>query len=430
MPRRKYSELTAGIFVLLALGVTVGLVVWLGASDLFKRGAQRVTFYAAESDGSMGLAVGNAIQINDMPVGRISDIRSAPKGGRTLYIADVEMRDLKIHADGAAQVAKDLVGQGRLVITSRGSAAKPLADEDNPIHLTGGLDQAMSNIASVSEDLKSIAGTFKREMDVAQSAAMLAKVHGVVDDLKRAAVNIASLSSNVLAETDSQRKGSVIAKVHASADDVNRVTGSLSRELDPANPAALLAKVHRSADDLNAMTADAKPKVQRTLTAMENVATQFESFTKKDIVEILATLREVNSKVLTIVNNFSVVSEQARQMVALNRDRVDEMIDNMSQVSDNLKATSKEVRRNPWRLLYKPDKQELKSQNVSEAARAFASGAEQLDQVIIRLNALSQANPKGIAADDPELQKIRKEIQGTFGNFTKAEQALWQEMAK
>ena len=64
------------------------------------------------------------------------------------------------------------------------------------------------------------------------------------------------------------------------------------------------------------------------------------------------------------------------------------------------------------------------------SARAFSNGAEQLDQAIAKMAGLAKAYPEGVPTDDPTLQKIRKQLQETFGKFSKAEQALWKELSK
>ncbi len=422
MAKKTHNELIAGVFVLLCLAALMGVVLWLGASDLFRKTHQRAAFYASESSGDLGLKAGNAVQVGDRAIGKISEIRSA-EGGRSLYIVDIEAPDVKVHKDGAARVSMGLVGDGKLVVTARGSDAQPLADESNPVAISGGLNQAMADLSQMVDQMKPIVQVVVNELDATRDASILARIHQVMDHLKSAAGNIAG-------QTDPRLKDSLMAKVHVSADDVNRITGSVAGQVNAANTAGLLAKILRSADDVNAITADAKPKLEKTLTAVQNTAQQVESISKKDVMEILAGLRKASSDVLKISGNFVEVSEQAKSMMVMNRDRIDEMIENMGEVSDNLKSTSKDVHRNPWRLLYKPDKEELRSQNIYDAARAFASGAEQLDAALAKLRALSRENPGAIPANDPELIKVRKQIEETFGNFTKAEQALWKEAAK
>ena len=95
-----------------------------------------------------------------------------------------------------------------------------------------------------------------------------------------------------------------------------------------------------------------------------------QALTKNDVAAVLADLRQINSKVLKIAGDFSEITAQAKQAVAVNKDRVDEIVDNMTQVSQDLKATSKEVRRNPWRLMHTPDqKEELHAEHLRRGPR-------------------------------------------------------------
>ena len=112
----------------------------------------------------------------------------------------------------------------------------------------------------------------------------------------------------------------------------------------------------------------------------------------------------------------------------VHRDNIDEMIDNMRIVSENLKATSKEIRRNPWRLLYKPKPGELREQTIRDATVAFVSGAAELDQALAKLNGLARAHPEGIDRKDPKFQEIRKHVLESFKKFKKVEDALWREI--
>jgi methyl-accepting chemotaxis protein len=181
-------------------------------------------------------------------------------------------------------------------------------------------------------------------------------------------------------------------------------------------------------DNVAEIIQDAKPKIGRTLTAVEDAAQQISQYARTDVADLLADLRAANTEILKITRDFSTVSEQTKQLMLVNRDNIDELIDNMVQVSDNLKATSKDVRRSPWRLLHQPDPKELHSQNIYDAARSFANGAEQLDQAVAKMTNLAKASPQGIPVDDPTLGKIREHLEQTFEKFGKAEQALWQEL--
>jgi len=400
MPRKRHSEFAAGLFVIITIALATGVVLWLGVADIFKPTAQRAYFFVPESFGDVNLKEGNPVRIAGKEIGSIVEIRLAPQRGGTLFVAEIRRDDVKVHLDGRAHVATGLVGEGSLVITSRGTKGEPLADEKHPVRVVGGLDRAMQDIASAAE-------VIKNELNATRDDAVLAKIHTIVDKLKSAAGDMAAAAAGIRPQFDINYDASALAKVHKSIDDINVVTA-----------------------DARGMTTDARPKVKRMMTAMANASEELEKYAKKDVAEILARLRETNTEIVKIAGDFREVSTQAKEIMLVNRERIDEMIDNMTVVSANLKATSKEIRRNPWRLIYKPKPDQIHSQNIYDAARAFSNGAEQLDQAVAKLTGLAKAHPAGISPDDPQLTKIRGQLEDAFGKFSEAEQALWKELVK
>ena len=400
MARKKHNELVAGAFVILTLCTLIGVVVWMGGAGILLPTKQRATFFAKEETGSIGLEAGAFVQIGDDQIGKIAKIRFDPDTHRTLYTAEIERGDFKIHSDGKAHIAAALIGGARLVILSRGSEDAPLADEQHPIELDGGLDQAMSNLSAAAQKVSEIADVIREELDAKQSGTMLARIHALIDSLETAAARAAEIALNIKVET----------------------------EVD--NPKAMFYKLHRSVNDVNKMTTDAQPKIEETLTAVRDTVADIRQYAKKDIADILTQIRQANTRILKIAGDISIVSGQAKELALLHRDNIDEMLDNMTQVSSNLKAASKEIRRNPWRLIHKPDDKELDSANINAAAWAFSNGAEQLDQAIAKMTGLAKAHPEGLAADDPALLKIREQLEEAFGKFNKVEQALWKELGQ
>lgn len=460
MPRRKRSELTAGIFVVASVVIGLGVVVWLGSSSLFHSPAQQAAFVVSTERGPVGLAVGDSVVVNDYVIGKIVDIVSAggngskakpetrPVGTRpvstsnpasrsaevasvadgTIYLADISDPKWLLRSDAKAYAEQAAIGSSKLVITSPGTAGKPLADREHPIVLAqGGI---MGSLAAMSQKLDA-------ELDAKNKEALLGKIHVMLDSLQELAADAAKVGAALALETDAQKANSLLAKVHSGMADLQALAVHLNVETDRLKQASLMAKIHQTADDvgktatqLAAIVTDARPKVERSLTAVTETAEQIRQYTKKDIADILLNIRQLGTDVLKVSKDMTDVSSSIREVVMLNKDNLDEMIDNLTQVSVNLKAASSEIRRKPWRLLYTPDDKEMHSQNIYDAAAAFSGGASQLDQAITKLVALRKAHPEGLPADNAELAKIRKQLEETFARFTKAEQALWKELAK
>ena len=412
MARKQRSELTAGLFTIFAMILLIGVVFWLGASNILKPAAQEAWFYVELGEGEQGLKPGAQVKITDVEVGKISDVRLDLDAGRTFYVVELFDEDTKVRSDAVASVKAALVGGGAVLQILDCGKKDTLAGRDHPVKIEpGDLDKMLSQF----DALAGLAG-------------------GLLKDISN--------------EMDQGRKGSAMSKVHAMMDVLDESLKSIRKELDAGNKIAMIAKLHQTIGDLQEIAADAKPKINSVLTGADKMVTtlsprvntlvdsatglvnDFRKLTKTDIAKIISRLHDVSKNLLTIAENFAKVSDGAQDIVTVNRENIDEIIDNMGQVSANLKSASKEIRRNPWRLLYRPKKDELRSQNIHDAARAFSSGASQLDQALAKLKGLAAANPKGIPAASPQLKKISEQIKTTFDKFTDAEKALWKELLK
>ncbi len=451
MPNKTRNELTAGLFVLAGIVVVLGVVLWLGAADMLKARGQLATFYVPMSEGSVGVIEGAVVTLGDGRIGRVVEVQPDPGNRRCLYRVRLERTDILLGSDANALVVAPPVGQAKIVVMDAGDSERP-ADAENPIRLSGGLDQAMQRIDKVAANLELASAKLVEQLEPNDAASLLGKVHGVVGEIDLAAKSLGRITGNIEDQTAAGDPNSLVGTLLAGAGDIRLATTRLAGEFDanaeaslagklgraatniergsdPNAEGYLMAKVHGTLGEIDGIVTDARPKIDRTVTAITATAEKIKAYTDKDIGEILAGLREANTKVLKIVGDFSVVSEEAKQIVTLNRDNIDETLDNLALVSVNLKAASQEIRRNPWRLLHRPDKKELRSQNLYDAVRAFSDGAAQLDQAIAKLRALQK-----LESEDPQYDKtterIRKNLTETFEKFTKAEQALWEELQK
>jgi len=451
MPKKKYNELTAGLFILAALAVGVAVVLWVGAAGLFETTGQTVVFRVSQTTGSLGVAEGAAITLGDAEIGRVRRVEARPGENACFYYAQLDRDDVTIHSDANAVVVSPPIGQAKIVLLCAG-VGENLADANHPVALSGGLDQVMTRINSMSENMERATLRIRRELEPNQAGSLLAGIHGIVGKIDKAADSLGRLAQSVEGETVAADPNSFVGKLHRSAGDINVATAGLTHQLDPnadqtmaaklsralgsvdtqfdanAND-SLMMKVRAAADDLSGMIAETRPKVKETMDSVSSAARRIDAYTKKDLGELLAGLRQANTKILKITGDFSSVSEQVKQVVATNRDNIDETLDDLALVSVNLKAASEEIRRNPWRLLYNPDRKELRSQNLYAAVRSFADGAAQLDQAISKLRSI-----KGVESDAPEYAKARGEIlkslMGTFDKFHKVEERLWKELQK
>jgi len=157
------------------------------------------------------------------------------------------------------------------------------------------------------------------------------------------------------------------------------------------------------------------------LTRVKTLAIQLEASIDVITTQILKTLTKAD----TAIETTQLALKDIKKLIG--GKRFDKIISNITDTSTNLKLTSREVRRAPWKLLYKPSDKEFKIQALVDSAGSFAAGAEQLDVVALRLKSLVASDDKQLS-DSDEIEKVISELEATFQQFQKAEQKFWEEM--
>ena len=249
MAKNKHKdELVAGLFVLLGLAVTLGVVLWLGAAEVFTGAADQAYFYVPETAKPTDLGPGSYVFVGSTRVGRIAETRFDPDTGRTLFVADIQHPDVKIRSDAEATAQVGVLGGAQLVVTSRGSADKPLADAEHPVPLVP------SGMFAMMEELGTI---ILQELDRKDPNSTLGKVHAILDYLDTTAADVSAMAKRVGEELNPDRREGLLGKIHQSVDHINAVTAELKRQMGPDVPESLLAKIHGLVDTLQGA---AKPR--------------------------------------------------------------------------------------------------------------------------------------------------------------------------
>jgi ABC-type transporter Mla subunit MlaD len=363
----------------------------------------------------LGLLVGSAVKINDSQIGKIT--RITPGAESTLYEARLDSRDVHIRADARATVVAEFIGTPFVVLETCGSQKAPLAGLEAPLPLQIGISSllrqlgfeelqrrqfqdTLANLASLSGDVQKVTATLAKEINDPGAQAMLPQLK------------------------------STLANVRQTSDRMLSIAETLKLEVQRLEPGSLLGKVHSAADYVNKASSDLAGMVQKVRPDVEGTIGKIRDYAEKDVAAVLADMRKVNTELVAVVGDIRSVSSNIKDVVVLNRDNLDELILHMKSMAGNLNAAAKEIRRNPWRLLAKPAEKETKSQNIYDAARAFAEGAGELDDAVSRMNALRDARPEGVKSDDPELKKVLTRLEGSFEKFRAVEDKLWEELSK
>lgn len=275
------------------------------------------------------------------------------------------------------------------------------------------------------------------QLDATNANSLLGKIHRSLDD-----INV--LTRSIAGEADAGQKAALLAKMHEILDNVNQTTASLREQMNTQVNTALIARLHAVLDSLNlglatvhGMLNENREPIRRTVQHVEATSRILEKQIAAKLAEqldtsnaagLLARIHVSIEKLGKSIEDVNSITANVRDVIALNKNNLDQMIRNLKETSDHLKAGSKEIRLNPWLLLYTPNPNEVSQANLFGTARAFTEAATRLDDAIARLEVISENAKPGAPDNREEVERIRAQLDDTFKKFTEVEQKLWEQL--
>ncbi|NLX14061.1 MAG: hypothetical protein GXY44_10465 [Phycisphaerales bacterium] len=332
-----------------------------------------------------------------------------------------------------------LGGMGELVIKDRGLGDPVQAHDIIDGAPTPGIDDLKDSLAGQLDpnDPSSLLALLQAQLKGEDPRSTIGRVLAILDDLQ-------AVSRNLRNEFDPGEQQALLAKLHSILGGINDLTHSLRTEMDRSADQAAIVKIHDIIDSLSRalrtttdMLEDNRTPIHETIKHVRSTAEMLDTqivariASQLDPTEAAGLLAKVHvalDRLNGSLKDIGDISAAGREVVVLNTERLHQIIGNFKETSDHLKATSKELRRNPWRLLYQPTLVEAEQANLHDSATAFAEAATRLDDAIARLQALQQAGGGTIPADDRQLAEIIEHLHNTFSRFHQVETALWQQL--
>jgi ABC-type transporter Mla subunit MlaD len=191
------------------------------------------------------------------------------------------------------------------------------------------------------------------------------------------------------------------------------VLEAFRREFNSDNPDSILALVKYEVNRNN---------TDSIVASLKKVAAQLE----KGIPAITGQIEQTFAKADSALDTAQSALKNLKKLTG--DERIDRTISNLEEVSVNFKLTSQEVRRAPWKLLYKPSQKEFKIQSLVDSAGAFAAGAERLDSTALRLQKLMATMDDKELIDKNQIKSMVSELEASFEQFQIAEQNFWEEL--
>ncbi len=378
--KKDRSAFRAGLFIVISIALCVVVIVSIkGVSSLFDKKSQHHVAFKLGDDLS-GLRVGDSVRLGGFPVGTVDRIepmnvdQSTQNEPQLLLTFSMPHRYV-LREDASMGMQSTLTGTAWLNIDSlgKGSTAAEkyvFAGKPNPISaIFASMAAVMPDVQQVASDVrfKTLPGI---NSTVADAATVVKIVREKADPISERAVDMLTQIRDFFGDTKGDWKAAITSLRQTMASAKEKMPGILDK-------------------------ADATmEKSREAVTHLKDTA---------------ANTKDITGSV--------------KEMLQRNRTRIDAIIAGLKTSSDNIKGATAEIRRAPWRILYKPSRDEMNNWMLFDATRQFAEGANDLDDATTALRDAMQ-NPNL----DPALaQKLMDELQHSFEKFKLVETKLWKE---
>lgn len=391
MPAQR-NDFKAGLFIIISVLLIVGVIVAIkGFGRLFQPAQNRVVTFKLTDDVG-GLNLGDDVRIGGFKVGVVRDIEvvTAADGSPAIEVAFSMPKRYELRDGARVVVQGTLTGASWLNLDNLGSGP-PLADG---VKLAGHPSAMSTLLASAGEIAPKL------------NEVTIPKVNNAIDTFQGTGMHATALIKLVRSKIDP-----VVERYYAVAD---RAKEALTEIRDVFGESK--GDFKGTVANLNAATGTVKDKLPGIMDKADGLLT-----TVRTAVDKASTALD---DVKVIASNGKDITATVRSVILSNRGKIDSMLASLKETGDNLKFGSAEIRRSPWRLLYKPGAGEMANLNLYDSARQFAEGAGDLNDAATSLrDALKDPD---VTPED--VQKLIERLDKSFSHFNEVEATLWEKV--
>lgn len=397
------ENVKAGLFVL--AGIVLCMVVLFLLVDFgeLTEDYQTVRVSYPLSDGLRGLKVGSPVSIGHVPIGEVTQIDTLVEQDRATAQVVTFMVPQRLKLAANAQVELDVppFGSGtKLNIRNVGSGTPydPSLVLEGYLATNPMVAQAIENTGIGDAERQRI-----RQI-IANVAQITETLRADLPELTRGARRIVERVEPLPAQA-----GQILAELRATVDDARQIAGKFRDRSDTWF------------DRIDAITASADASLDRLDTLLRDKDPDLRAIVEQ-ARQLVATLNEQTAPALNAtVADARALANDARSLLAAQRPVIERTLADLQLAGTQLKLATVEIRRSPWRLLYRPDRAEIANDNLYDAARSFAMAASALDSAAASLRAMIDAQQ----ADDPRVEQMLTYLNDLFTRFREAEDAFW-----
>jgi ABC-type transporter Mla subunit MlaD len=418
---RSRNNIKAGLLTIVCL---ILFVVWtIAVGDLLEivKPKNRYVVNFPLAMGTQGLSVGSPIEVGGQPVGRVDKITRELDGnhGDVVAVTIAVARDLAIYENAHVELRRPLLGAGAAInfstlgdstLIGEPGNGDPLLQTDLDERLIGYLAPGfLTQLGFTKEDIEAVRQTLANLEDISERATRMAKdieeeLPGRFEDFEKVTQDLAAVVEDTRArwpEWLDQVDG-----VMARADTVTGNAEAISRDVQEGveEVRTLVARVQGEFDE-------AAPKVQTALTNIEEGA----AIAKEDLIALIDEARKG-------LDGYAALGDQLKRFRTEQQPNLERTLANARLASEQLKLTTLEVRRAPWRLLYRPNQRELEEELLYDAARSYAQAVNDLWSASNALREVSVRSEGSSADDRAQLEHLMTQMDAALSSYQEVEE--------
>lgn len=428
-PSKSHNNVRAGIFVLATVALGIAVFVILSGWDPFvSRTPYKVEFTVEQ--GIDGLASGSDVKIGGLLKGTVTSIQPvfspSSTDGKSLNSITVNFEmdaDVLLYSNAQVTRYMPLLGGGAWL--NFDSVGGPTPDNPGATRLppegllkasTGGGMLATllgpTNAARTSDALQNIDEFTAFLLEVPD--AWHKTVIPMLDDAKSVIVDIRN------------DYGPWAKRVTTFLDNLDSATAKINTELDSVPP--ILASAQQDLDDIGELVQTNAPKINSAMDNLVAITEDGKAVTSRFRTETMAQVDQLLTDGMKTVETMDEALNRINTELALRMPDITATLANLRQASAQLKLTTLEVRRSPWKLLYTPSSSELAHENLYAASRDYVLATTELESAASAFREVFALDP-ALLQEQPEIrEEVQQYVLDSLERFKKAQERLFSEI--
>lgn len=416
MAKRSKSATNTAAGAFLLLGLVGFLLISAIISGTFDK-IGSTTAYTVRfgiDRGAAGVSPGSTVTLGGQPIGRVTGVDFVRDAQGAAEAIDVRVRinaDQPLYSDASFVLVRPLLGGGSsLNIASVGTADAGTLAEGGTLDAGVAVPSFLADAGFGPTQVAQIQNLIARAYDAVDSTASIAEQLDA--DIQVITADATSFSRTLrdTAERVRDRIPELESDISGAAGAIAEAGEALERAAEYAEN--LFLATQRVVDD-------STPVVEETLAAVQRVTSRIEAEHADAAMDLL-------EETTRAAKDLGDAAERAERLLAESEPGLRRSLANARLASDQLRAASIEIRRNPWRILARPDEKTFENEILYDAARMHADTASDLRDAAAALEAvLADAEPEtNDGQARAEIQRLREELGDAMTRYRDAQEAL------